>query len=240
MRLFFLLMLTFCLSCDAVFSQSSSLGSWNILNVKYNLDNKFSIFGEAQLRSLQFYNNFHYYEYKAGVNYKVHNSVTATLGLGSYQTYKEGGNFVKPKNNDELRIWPQIIILQPIGKLKIEHRYRAEFRFTSDGYRNRFRFRLALSYPFGKMINGYEPFHIGVSDEIFFTNNEPYFERNRFLLAFNYKPSRKTTLQVGYLSQFDYKIDDETGREFLQFGFFFELYRKQSTGTINESDLKDY
>jgi hypothetical protein len=90
------------------------------------------------------------------------------------------------------------------------------------------------------MINGYEPFHIGVSDEIFFTNNEPYFERNRFLLAFNYKPSRKTTLQVGYLSQFDYKIDDETGREFLQIGLFFELYRKQSTGTINESDLKDY
>ena len=170
----------------------------------------------------------------------MHNSVTATLGLGSYQTYKEGGNFVKPKNNDELRIWPQIIILQPIGKLKIEHRYRAELRFTSDGYRNRFRFRLALSYPFGKMINGYEPFHIGVSDEIFFTNNEPYFERNRFLLAFNYKPSRKTTLQVGYLSQFDYKIDDETGREFLQIGLFFELYRKQSTGTINESDLKDY
>lgn len=240
MRLFFLLMLTFCLSCDVVFSQSSSLGSWNIVNVKYNLDNKFSIFGEAQLRSLQFYNNFHYYEYKAGVNYKVHNSVTATLGLGSYQTYKDGGNFIKPKNNDEFRIWPQIIILQPIGKLKIEHRYRAEFRFTSDGYRNRFRFRLALSYPFGKMINGYEPFHIGVSDELFFTNNEPYFERNRFLLAFNYKPSKKTTLQVGYLSQFDYKIDDETGRDFLQIGFFFELYRKQSISTINESDLKDY
>ncbi len=240
MRLFFLLMLTFSLSSDAVFSQTSSLGSWNIVNVKYNVDNKFSVFGEAQLRSLKFYSNFHYYEYKAGINYKIHNYVTTTLGLGSYQTYKEGGNFVKPKNSDEFRIWPQIIILQPIGKLKIEQRYRAEFRFTNDGYRNRYRFRLALSYPFGKTVDGYEPFHIGVSDELFFTNNEPYFERNRFLLAFNYKPSKKTTLQVGYLSQFDYKIDDETGRDFLQIGFFFELYRKQSISTINESDLKDY
>jgi len=131
-------------------AQNFELGSWNILNIKYNVVEKWSFFGEAQLRSLKFYNNFHYYEFKAGINYKAHKNATLSLGSGSYQTYKEGGNFVFPKNNDEFRIWPQIIIFQSLGKLKVEQRYRTELRFTSNGYRNRFRYRLGISYHFGK------------------------------------------------------------------------------------------
>jgi hypothetical protein len=225
MRVIFLFLFYF--SLNSSIAQNFDLGSWNILNVKYNSDEKWSLFGETQLRSLRFYNNFHYYEYKCGVNYKTHNNVLLTLGTGSYQTYKEGGNFVVPKNNNEFRLWPQITLYQSIGVLKIEQRYRAEFRFTSNGYRNRFRYRLGVAYPFGKENKGYKPFQISASNELFFTDNEPYFERNRMLLAFNYKPSKSTTLQVGYIRQFDYKINDETGRSFLQMGVFVELFKKQ-------------
>jgi len=69
------------------------LGSWNILNLKYNHNDKLSFFAEAQ-RSLEFYSTFHCYEYKRGINYKVHKNAKLTLGAGSYQTYKEGGDFV--------------------------------------------------------------------------------------------------------------------------------------------------
>ena len=96
-------------------AQSFELGSWNILSIKYNLTEKYSFFAEAQLRSLRFYNNFHYYEYKGGFNYEVYKNVKLTLGAGSYQTYKEGGDFVLPKNNDEFRLWPQILFFQSIG-----------------------------------------------------------------------------------------------------------------------------
>jgi len=227
------------LSTSASVAQNVDLGSWNMLNLKYSVDDKWSVFGEAQLRSLKFYNNFHYYEYKGGVNYKIHKNTNVSLGAGSYQTYKEGGSFVLPKNNDEFRIWPQIVTVQSLGKLKIEHRYRAEFRFTTNGFRNRFRYRLGLSYPFGKEKNNYKPYQISASNELFFTDKEPYFERNRTLVAFNYKPSKLTTLQVGYLHQFDYKINDETGRDFLQIGFFIEIFRKQSKNTNYDIDLKD-
>ena len=206
--------------------QNLDLGSWNILNLKCNVNEQWSVFGEAQLRSLKFYDNFHYYEYKGGANFKAHKNVTLTLGAGSYQTYKEGGDFVRPKNNDEFRIWPQVLLMQAIGKWKIEQRYRAEFRFTSNGHRYRFRYRLGLSYPFGKERNGYKPFQVSTGNELFFTNNEPYFERNRLFFAFNYKLSKTTMLQVGYLHQFDYKINDETGRDFLQVGCFWEIVRK--------------
>jgi long-subunit fatty acid transport protein len=144
-----------------------------------------------------------------------------------------------PKNNNEVRIWPQILVFQSIGKLKIEQRYRTESRFTSNGYRNRFRYRLGLSYPFGKENKGYKLFQISASNELFFTDKEPYFERNRLLFAFNYKPTKATTLQLGYLHQFDYKINDETGRDFLQIGCFVEIFRKYSNNNSIDTYVKD-
>ena len=48
------------------FNQYPDLGSWNIINVKYTVNDKWSLFGEVQVRSLKFYNFFHYHEYKGG------------------------------------------------------------------------------------------------------------------------------------------------------------------------------
>lgn len=209
-------------------AQQFDLGSWNILNVRYKLNSKWDVNTEGQLRSLKFYDHFHYYEYKGWLNYRFHENASAAIGAGSYQTYAEGGDFVTPKNNDEFRLWPQLIFFENIGKLRIEHRYRSEFRFTSNGYRNRFRFRIGLSYPFGKMRESFQPFQVGFSNELFFTDREPYFERNRVAANFNYKPAKNITFMLGYLHQFDYRINDETGRDFLQVGLFYEIHRKTS------------
>ncbi len=210
---------------SSTYTHSFDLGTWNIINLKYNQNKKLSFFGEAQLRSLKMYNNFHYYEFKGGVNYKIHQNMMLSLAAGSYQTYKEGGDFVLPKNNDEFRIWPQVLFSQSIGVFKIEQRYRAELRFTSNGYRNRFRYRFGLAYPFGEIKDNYKPYQISASNELFFTDREPYFERNRIQVAFNYKPSKNTSIQIGYLHQFDYKINDETGRDFFQICYFIEINR---------------
>lgn len=239
MRLIFFLTISFILAQIHSFAQQSDLGSWNIVNVKYTLNDTWSVFGEAQLRSLKFYNDFHYYEYKAGFNYKAHKNVKLTMGAGSYQTYREGGDFVTPKNNNEFRVWPQVVLFQSIGKFKIEQRYRAELRFTSNGYKNRFRYRLGVTHSFGEVRDDYQPFQVSASNELFFTDTQPYFERNRMQLSFNYKPSKATTLQIGYLHQFDYRINDETGRDFLQLGVFFEIFRKQSPTNISDTDIKD-
>lgn len=208
-------------------AQNIDLGSWNIINIKYNHDQKWSAFAEAQLRSLKYYDHFHYYEYKAGINYQLHKSIALTLAAGSYQTYREGGNFELPKNNNEFRLWPQISISQQVNRIKIEQRYRTEMRFTSNGYRNRFRYRLGVSYPFGTEIKGYKPYQISLSNELFFTDKEPYFERNRIQASFNYKFNKNTSIMLGYLHQFDYKINDETGRDFFMIGYYYELFRNQ-------------
>jgi hypothetical protein len=233
-HLFFLVFVSLSNLC---FSQVSDLGSWNILNIKYRFDEKWSAFSEIQLRSLQFYGHFHYYEYKAGVTYQILPALNLTLGTGDYNTYKEGGNFVTPMNNDEFRIWPQISLAQSVGKFKIEHRYRTELRFTSYGYKNRFRYRLGISLPLGNEKHGYKPLLLSASNELFFTDNEPYFERNRVLLSVGFRMSKQISLQIGYLNQFDYKINDETGKDFIQLGLNIELSKK--TDKHQEPYLKE-
>jgi hypothetical protein len=115
-----------------------------------------------------------------------------------------------------------------------------EMRWTSNGYRNRFRYRLGFSYPFGKESKGYKPFQISVNNELFFTDKEPFFERNRAQIAFNFKTSKQSTFQLGYLHQFDYRINDEIGRDFLVVGYYYEIFRKSSTKSSNgEYELKD-
>lgn len=104
------------ISTHTVFSQTGELGSWNIVHVRYNFNDRLSLFGEGQLRSLKFYDNYHYYEYKGGINFRLHQQLQISLGAGSYQTYREGGDFVLPKNNDEFRIWPQVIFFNRWGR----------------------------------------------------------------------------------------------------------------------------
>ncbi len=239
MRKLYLVLLMHSLLVNHSLAQTFDLGTWSILNVKYNLNEKWSVWGEGQIRSLKFFTNFHYYEYKGGINYKSTKNLILTIGTGSYQTYREGGDFVLPKNNEEFRIWPQVTLNQSINKLKIEQRYRAELRFTNNGYRNRFRYRLGLSYPLGKQKDEYNPLQINLSNEIFFTDNEPYFERNRMLFSVNYKPTKLSTIQIGYLHQFDYKIDDETGRDFLQIGYFLDIFPVKSSHKTYSNDIND-
>jgi hypothetical protein len=201
------------------FSQSD-LGSWNILNFNLKLNSKWNVFMETQLRSLSFYDQFHYYEYKTGATYKIKNSVSVTTGVGSYNTYSEGGNFENPIQNKEIRSWFQFVIL--------EHRYRAEQRFTSNGYRNRFRYRLGAIVPINNKQVVPKTFYVSAWNEIFFTDNEPYFERNRMFVGLGYEFSKQLAVQTGYIHQFDYKINDETGRDFLNIAllYTFDLSNK--------------
>ena len=224
----YLLLLTCLIATKFTFAQNIEIGSWNVVNIKYNFNDKWSAFGEGQLRSLQFYDDFHYYEFKGGANYKIQKNLIATLGSGSYQTYQEGGTFKTPKNNAEFRIWPQVTALQKIGNFQIEQRYRTELRYTTNGYKNRFRYRLGISLPFGIDKNGLQRYQISASNELFLTNKEPYFERNRFLVALNYKNTKNSSFQLGYISQFDYKINDETGRDFILLGYFIEFFKNKN------------
>lgn len=204
-------------------AQDQKLGTWNILHFDTELNNKWGLFAEGQIRSLKYYDHFHYYEYKAGLDYNIQENAQLSLGFGQYRTFNEGGSFVRPLLSDELRLWPQFLLEQKIKKLHIEHRYRAEFRFTNNGFRNRFRFRFGVSYPILSKYIKKRNLAIKINNELFFTTVAPYFERNRSQLLFEYKINENTQFNLGYLHQFDYQIFDEIGRDFVVLGLTYLL-----------------
>ncbi len=196
--------------------QAQHPGTWNILNVRYPVNSKLTIFSEGQVRSLSFYDDFHYHELTTGVIFRPSRQITLTLAGGEYLTYSSGGNFVSPIRSDEFRFWPQAAISQSFGRLILEHRYRSEFRFITSGFRLRFRSRLGITLPLNNREIKPGTIYMGASEELFFTNRAPYFERNRFILLVGRQFSRRITMHLGYVHQFDYRINDETGSDFVQ------------------------
>jgi len=204
-------------------SAQNNLGTWNVTNVNFKANEKWNVFAEAQLRSLSFYDEFHYYEYKGGLTYKITPNFSATTGVGSYNTFSEGGNFEQPMQNKEIRTWVQINMKNPLAWMSFEHRYRAEQRFTSNGYRNRFRYRLSATVPLNSKKIAPKTVYAQIWNEIFFTNREPFFERNRLFIGGGYEFSKNIAFQMGYIYQFDYKINDETGRDFLNISLLYNF-----------------
>lgn len=223
----FIILLFFSLS-KVGFSQSG-LGSWNIINVTMGVNDKWKVFAEGQLRSLSFYNQFHYYEFKTGATYILNTNFSFTSGFGTYNTYSQGGNFEDPMLQKEIRTWLQFNNKQPFEYFTIDHRYRAEQRFTSNGYRNRFRYRLAATIPLNNKKIVPKTWYLNVWNELFFTNNEPFFERNRASIGLGYELNESVAIQTGYIYQFDYKINDETGRDFFNIALLynFDLKKKE-------------
>ena len=50
---------------------------------------------------------------------------------------------------------------------------------------------------------------------------------------------KAATIQLGYLHQFDYKISDEIGRDFIVIGFYYDLFRKSNSKQEPDKEIKD-
>jgi Protein of unknown function (DUF2490) len=214
-----------------IFSNSlfSQLGSWNILTLRTDLSDRWSLSAEGQIRSLKFYDDFHYFEYKAGAYFNISETFSAGVLVGHYRTYSEGGTFFEPVQSNELRTCAQITMKQMVHRLKFEHRYRLEQRFTSNGYRNRFRYRVGLTIPLRNETKLKNSWSAVIWNELFLTNTAPYFERDRFFAGISLKVNKHILIQTGYVRQFDYNLTDEIGRDFFQIGFQYEIITSNRT-----------
>jgi hypothetical protein len=113
-----------------------------------------------------------------------------------------------------------------VNRVRFEHRYRAEQRWTINGYRNRFRYRFQTIIPVNNQKLEKGTLYAAAWNELFFTNRAPYFERNRIFAGLGYELSDELAIQAGFLNQFDYRLNDETGRNFLQLSFLYQFTLK--------------
>lgn len=224
---------------NSLHAQQSSVGSWHVMNLKYDFNEKWSAFFESQLRSQKVFNNYYYTELKGGVAYNAAPKTSLLFGFGQYATYDPGGNFKTPMQSHEFRLWEQLTLINDIAKFRIEHRYRIEQRFIGGNYRNRFRYRLSGTLPLHKDGLKNRTFYLNAYDEIFLTNTQPYFERNRAFGGVGYVFSDLFTWQLGYLHQFDNSRSHITSHKgFIQSSLLFELNKpiagkRKNIGTID-------
>jgi hypothetical protein len=206
-----------------VAAQTPGLGTWNLVNVTADLKKNWTGFFEAQIRSQKFYNNFHYHEYKGGIGYDVAKNFNITLAAGQYVTYTSHGN-LDTVTSSELRVFQQFTLKNSVSRVKLDHRLRNEQRWTSNGYRNRYRYRISATIPINKKEMDKGSVYLNTSNEIFLTNVKPHFERNRFFGGLGYVFSDLFTLQSGILRQYDYsKSGSTTLKNYLQVSLIFRV-----------------
>jgi len=210
------------------FPAQAQLGTWNVLSFKTSFNEKWGAFAEGQVRSLKFYDDFHYHELKGGVTYAFDKNFSFVVATGNYDTYQSGGDFVTPRASDEIRLFEQLTMSQVLTRVKFEHRYRAEQRFTKDGYRNRFRYRFQTVIPINRKKVEPKSWFVNTSGEIFFRDTPQYFERLRTFAGLGYQFTTTHTLMLGYMHQFDYQLVDETGTDFLYISLLFDLHRNKN------------
>ncbi len=213
-------------------AQTPGLGTWNVLTGRFNYNSKWNAFIEFQLRSQQTFNHFNYHEVKGGIGYAINPALTAVIGTGRYITYQLNDNFKTPFLVSENRIWQQLIWNQSFNNFRIEHRLRAEQRYTSNGYRNRFRYRLSAIIPINNKTITNKTLFVNTSNEFHLNNDGVFFEQNRYYLGGGYNFNSQLSLQVGWIYRSDFFTQNRAQyKNFLQTSLQF-TFSKTKNATI--------
>jgi hypothetical protein len=200
------------------------LGNWNAILIKGKISPKFSLFGEGHIRSSNYDLKYDYFEIKTGIGYSFTNNFTVFFGTGFFNTDEPGAFFQTPARQKEFRTWLELNLKQVFNRFNFEHRARIEQRFIGDNYKNRIKYRLGLLLPVNKAEIVQGSLYLAINDELFIPQyGPPVVEKNRFYLGAGYKISRNTALQIGCVSDTDYKINGQTVKNYLQIMLIYDF-----------------
>jgi hypothetical protein len=153
---------------------------------------------------------------RMGVNYKLHENITAHIGYAWIETYPYGDYPIASAGTfPEHRLYEQISFRQPVNKWNFTHRFRIEQRWLgrikpgtsreieSWAFLHRFRYQFRMQYPFYN--KGNRQLYGAAADEVLIGAGKNVgvniFDQNRIFLLLGYKFSKHFTLEGGYLNQ---------------------------------------
>ncbi len=220
-----LVTLTLILLSNPLLAQQDIFGNWLMYFGTNKIADDWSIHSEVQYRNHTIEPvNIEQLLLRTGVNYHFNKSTVFTLGYGYIASHDFESEQTAPESR-ESRIFQQLILINKIGRVKLEHRYRVEQRWVNSDYKNRLRYRLMAFVPINKPTIEAGTFFLGVYDEIFMNTKQTYFDRNRLYAALGYQINNITQVQVGYLRQ----QVNAFGKDYVQFAVVFnpDLRKKE-------------
>ncbi|MDQ3046545.1 MAG: DUF2490 domain-containing protein [Bacteroidota bacterium] len=177
---------------------------------KFKLKEKWSLYLDVGLRRTEWLNKWSQTLVRVGITYSFNSRLSATAGLAYFNHYAT--SYIRP----EYRGWQQLLFADDYGRARINHRLRAEQRFThaitnnspvsSLKYTNRFRYQLSVQIPLNKNALADKTLYVVLSDEIMINCGREviynYFDQNRLAAGLGYKYNEYLNMVLTYTSIF--------------------------------------
>lgn len=185
-------------------------GAWYMYMWNTQLeDSNFGFQGDIQHRNWDLGGDLEQLLVRGGLTWSPENSDnTYTLGYAHITSGAFGSSNSKTREN---RLYQEATIPQRLGsRVFLTHRLRLEQRrVDGQDHRNRFRYFLAMNYPFNQNNLGKGAVYLSLYNEVFVNleqnigNNRrvDHFDRNRSYAAIGYSLTDDMRLQFGYMHQ---------------------------------------
>lgn len=209
-----------------------NIGNWDILVLKGKINKKFFFNSEFNIRSNNFHSTYDYCEYKIGLGYSITRNFGLAVGTGGYNSSLTGSFLTTQPSQKEYRTWLDLLLRNSYKRLNFDHRGRIEQRFTSIGFKARLRYRLTLTVPVTRPTLADKTFFLASSDELFFGQSHPNYEKNRFYAGAGYKLNENFTFHIGNMSQTDYKSSSSSCKNYLQIMVVYNLTHNSTEGHL--------
>jgi hypothetical protein len=208
-----------------------SIGNWNFLYLKAKISPRWALMGEGHIRSTQYNLKYDYFEVKTGISYNFTRNLAGLIGTGFYNTDKPGELFQTPALQKEFRTWLELSFKQKFNRFNFDHRVRLEQRFIPDNYKNRLKYRLALTLPINKaeLIPGC--IYLSLNDELWMPQYGIVVEKNRLYAGLGCKFSANAALQLGCVNDNNYSSNGYLVKNYLQIMLIYDftkLFEKHS------------
>lgn len=192
-----------------------SLGNWNGLILKAKITTRWGLLGEAHIRSTNYNLKYDYFEVKSGISCNFTKNLIGLIGTGFYNTDTPGELFRIPMQK-EFRTWLELSFKQKFNRFYFDHRVRVEQRFIPDNYKNRLKYRFALTLPVNRaeLIPGC--IYLSLNDELWMPQHGVVVEKNRLYAGLGYKLNTNASLQLGYINDDNYTTHDHFIKNYLQ------------------------
>jgi hypothetical protein len=247
-----LLSAIFLLTLNAIaFSQSPRhfyhiSNGWTDVNVSGKIAGKFSWQIENQHRRQDMqgdyndatttgnpYNNLNQHVFRPYIHYQMNPNIRFSLmplgWIGSYRF----ANGSPSSFFSELRVAPQVILTQNIGRVRFDNRLRYEFRwlgqnqsiedhnslyggdFSTTTFRERFRYQFKMTVPLNHAKMDDKTLYAQAYDEIFVNMGEKVantnlLDQNRVMIGLGYKFNKFFAVEAGYMQQTIFRFNNAT------------------------------
>ena len=185
--------------------------AWSVYQGNHHLSEKWDLHTEYQFRRADGFAVWQQSLARIGLDYKLNPAVTISSGYGQIISYPYGTQPIAHQTNEN-RLWQQLILKQPIGKIQVQQRYRLEQRWVDAQFKQRIRYRAQVLLPLQKSFTDQKKgFFINMNDEVFLGFGKGIgkniLDQNRFITALGYQFNNDFNIQLGYLNQFVIKAD---------------------------------